>query len=68
MIERQPRIAVCLALDTTGEELKRADDPRLVVVPGYYVLPWPVETLAGPFEDQDAANDWANEAGNGAHP
>lgn len=64
----QQRASVYLDNDTRGEELRDASDPRYVITPGYYVIPWPTETLAGPFEDAEAANDWANEGnGNGAH-
>jgi hypothetical protein len=60
----QQRVAVHLELDAQGDELRRPDDTRLVLVPGWYVIPWPTETLAGPFEDAEAANEWAN-SGNG---
>lgn len=59
------RAVVHLDTDTHGDELRRADDPRYVIVPGHYVILWPIETLAGPFEDAETANDWANEGGNG---
>jgi hypothetical protein len=59
------RAVVYLETDTHGEELRRADDARYVVTPGYYVVAWPLEILSGPYGDPETATDWANEPHDG---
>lgn len=64
-LEPIQRAVVFLEHDTHGNELRRADDARYVITPGFYVVAWPLEILSGPYEDADTANEWANEPHDG---